>query len=105
MIAQILITALICWGIYNATRVTYSLIEQKHTKKEVLWFVKWYGDQWLPYWATNPLYNCPACMGSVWSIITSWYFGIDQLTDLIPIILAVSGLNYIIGRLFPYSEE
>jgi len=105
MITIIIITALICWGFYNATRVVWSPIEQKYTKKEVLWFIKWHGDQLLPYWITKPLYNCPACMGSFWSIVTCAYFGLDVLTDILFIIPAVSGLNYIIGRLFPYSED
>ena len=102
MIIQILITSLICFGIYNATRVKFSLIENKYTQKEILWFIKYYADQYLTEWLRKPLYDCPCCMASFWSIVTSLYFGFS--IELLIIIPAVSGLNYICSRMFPYSE-
>lgn len=102
MLIQIILTSLWIWGFYYATRVQYSLIELKFTQKEILWFVKWYGDKYLPEWIRKPLYDCPMCMASAHSLVLSLYFGID-LTILI-FIPCVCGLNYIINRMFPYSE-
>jgi hypothetical protein len=40
-------------------------------------------------------------MGSVWSIITVSYFGIEVLSDIVPMIFAVCGLNYMILTFMP----
>lgn len=101
MILQILITSLICFGIYKATRYKYYEIEGIE-KTELLGFVKKYGKS-LPSYITKPLYDCPPCMGSFWSIITSFYFGFS--IDLLLIIPATCGLSYILTRLFPYMDE
>lgn len=102
MINQILITSLVCFGIYKATRYSYNRIEDSE-HFEVLGCIKKYGDQHFPTWIQKPLYNCPPCMGSFWSVVTSCYFGFG--VELLLIIPAVSGLNYILTRLFPYTEE
>jgi hypothetical protein len=102
MIAQILITSLVCFGIYKATRYRYDLInDSEHS--EALGFVKKYGDQHLPIWLRKPLYDCPPCMGSFWSVMTSIYFGFG--IELLMIIPAVCGMNYILIRLFPYTDD
>lgn len=92
MITQILITSLVCFGIFKATR-----------EFMVLHFIKQYGDIHFPKWMRYPLYECTACMGSFWSLVTCLKFGIS--VDILLIIPAVSGLNYIIFRMFPYSED
>ena len=102
MIYQILLTSLWIWGFYYATRVQYSLIELKFTQKEILWPIKWYGDMYLPEWLRKPLYDCPMCMASAHSLLLSLFFGIDY--TIILIVTMTCGLNYIISRVFPYSE-
>lgn len=103
MISQIIITGLFIWGIYYATRVKWSDIEQKFTQKEIFWFVKWYGDKWLSEWITKPLYDCPMCMASVHSVaLAALFFGFTW--NLLLIIPAVCGFNYVLNRVM-YSEE
>lgn len=108
MMTQIIVTSLVCFGTYKATRyTTYVEAYRKHgdvtARSEVLGFIKKYGDEHFPLWVRKPLYDCPPCMGSFWSVVTSVYFGFG--VELLLIIPAVSGLNYILTRLFPYSEE
>lgn len=104
MIAHILITSLICFGVYKTTRYKFYPVEQEEVS-EVFGFVKKYGDIYLPYWLRKPLYDCPPCMASVWSIVSSWYFGLESIGDIVPLALAVCGLNYILLRLFPYTDD
>lgn len=101
MINHILLTSLICFGVFHATRYEWSVIEGKAIRYEVLGFIKKYGDQWLPLWIRKPLYDCPMCMASFWSVVTSAYFGLEVIADIVPVILAVSGLNYIIFMILP----
>lgn len=101
---QIILNSFLCYGVYYATRYEYSLIEKKVTRNEILGFVKKYGDRFLPEFIRKPLYDCPMCMASVWSIVSACYFGLDYFTDIFPIILMTCGLNFIFHRLFPYSE-
>jgi len=104
MITQILITSLVCFGIYKATRYkAWMDVNGVQRQYEILGLIKRYGDLYLPSWIRKPLYDCPPCMGSVWSVVTSLYFGFG--VELLLIIPAVSGLNYILVRLFPYSED
>ena len=95
----ILTASLISWGFFAATR--YRVYQDGVVSSQILGFVKKYGDQHLPIWIRKPLYDCPTCMGSVWSIITVSYFGIEVLSDIVPMILAVSGLNYLILTFMP----
>jgi hypothetical protein len=104
MILQILLNSFIIWGVFYATRYEYSEIERKVTRNEILGFVKKYGDVILPLWLRKPLYDCPMCMASFWSIMSAFYFGLDKYSDIVPIIFGTCGLNYIFNRLFPYSE-
>jgi hypothetical protein len=101
---QIILNSFICYGVFYATRYEWSVIENKEVRNEALGFIKKYGDQVLPLWIRKPLYDCPMCMGSFWSVVTSLYFGLEVLADIIPIILATCGLNYIIHKLSPYND-
>jgi hypothetical protein len=101
---QFITTGFVCYGMYYATRVKYSVIENRFTQKEIFWFVKWYGDQYLTEWLRKPLYDCPICMASFWTITTSLlFFGLDFTALLV--IPAAAGMNYVLSRLFPYSED
>lgn len=42
-------------------------------------------------WVLEPLYSCPICMASVYTLI-AWVY-MDYSFDLIPVMLAVCGLN------------
>jgi len=102
MIEQVLITSFIIWAFYALTRVKFSPIENKFTEKAPLWFIKWYGDQYLHPDIQNLIYDCGKCMAWLWTIGLSFYFGFTWSTPLIA--LAVCGLNYVLIRLYPYSE-
>lgn len=92
MIEQIIINCFVCFGIYKAVSPGMILFPVKH-----------YGDLWLPEWVRNPLYDCAICMASVWSLITAFYFGFHW--NLILVIIATAGINYILTRLFPYTDR
>lgn len=100
MINQICLTSLICFGFFAATRYTYYPVEQKE-EGQVLGFIKKYGDKHLPLWIRKPLYDCPTCMGSFWTLVTCSYFGLEVLLDIVPMILATSGFNFIIWSILP----
>ena len=93
MIHQSIINTLIIFGVYGATR-----------EGMIGHFIKKYLDRHLTKYGTYPLYECPKCMASVWSVLTAFYFGLDCIFDIIPIIIATSGAAYILLRLFPYND-
>ena len=104
MIHHIILNSFLCYGIHYATRYEYSLIERKVTRNEILGFIKKYGDLFLPEFIRKPLYDCPMCMASIWSIVSAFFIWHTNLDQLIPTIFWTCGLNYIVNRLFPYSE-
>jgi hypothetical protein len=53
-------------------------------------------NKWSKY-VQKPLWDCLACMSSVWTIVLTWSFDIR-------VILAVCGLNVIISRLIERDE-
>ena len=101
LLHQIILNSFLCYGVFYATRYEWSVIEAKETRNEILGFIKKYGDQFLPLWIRKPLYDCPMCMGSVWSILSAAYFGLEVITDIVPIILATCGLNYLLYKILP----
>jgi hypothetical protein len=50
----------------------------------------------LPEWVCKPLFSCPVCMSSVWSLVFLGVFGIPDWEFIPVIILMVAGLNTII---------
>lgn len=103
MISQIIITAFTIWAFYALTRVKFSLIENKFTQKSPLWFIKWYGDKKLPQDISNLIYDCPKCMAWLWTIGLSFVFGFSYMTILVA--TSVCGINYVLLRLFPYTDD
>ncbi len=132
LLHQIILNSFLCYGVFYATR--YEFVSEEITearrkvrefckvnfngshlplwvknnpypKKRVLWFVKKYGDLYLPIWLRNPLYDCVFCMASAWSIASALLFGIQEWYYIFPMILATCGLSFILNRLFPYDEN
>ncbi len=78
--------------------------------KNILWFIKWNGDKYLPIWLRKPLYDCPRCMASLHSTYVYFTLGTlylaPQITTiqfiyLYPVyILMLSGMVEIIIRRF-----
>lgn len=101
---QIILNSFLCYGVYYATRYEYSLIEKKVTRNEFLGFVKKYGDRFLPEFIRKPLYDCPMCMASVWSIVSAFFIWHTGFENLIPAIVWTCGLNFIIHKLSPYND-
>jgi hypothetical protein len=102
-----LINCLIIIGAYEAT--DYETKEGKLDREETGifgWFA-FKGDKILPYTVTKPLWNCPVCMSSVWSIAPYWGY-VWLLKDfrweyglIYPgYILMLAGLNCIIVTYF-----
>lgn len=104
LLHQIILNSFLCYGVFYATRYEWSVLEDKATRNEILGFIKKYGDQFLPVWIRKPLYDCPMCMASFWSIISAWFIWYTKFDQLIPTIVWTCGLNYIIHKLSPYND-
>jgi hypothetical protein len=103
MIEQIIITSFTIWAFFALTRVKFSVAENKFTQKSPLWFIKWYGDKWIHRDLALLIYDCPKCQAWLWTIITSLIFGFSWITILVA--TSVCGINYVLLRLFPYSDD
>ena len=57
--------------------------------------VKDWLDGYLPLWATKPLYNCPTCMASVWTLAYFAVYGHHFMPaiDLVILIPSVAFVN------------
>lgn len=55
------------------------------------WFHKW-----LPVMLQKPLYDCPACMSSIWGSII-WFSTGGDLIWWVPFVFALCGLNRIVS--------
>lgn len=67
--------------------------------KNILWFVKYYGDIYFPSWLRKPLYDCPRCMASIHSTYVYFLFG-QELIYYPVYILMLSGMIEIVVRKF-----
>lgn len=116
LILLIIICSLWCFGFNYAVLYTPNFdmmsnnkkeIYPTDNKKEVLWFIRYYGNKWLPLWVTKPIYGCLSCMGSVHGIIFYWSYVLlspGRITPLnfilcVVVITAVTGLNRILRQL------
>ncbi len=111
----VVICSLFCFGFNYATLYTPNFdvmtndskrkeLYPVDDKKEVLWFIRYYGNKWFPLYLTKPLYGCLMCMGSVYG--TLFYFGYAlnagsvinslMLIKCVVVITAVTGLNRIL---------
>lgn len=76
-------------------------------KKELLWFIRYYGNLCLPVWLTKPLYGCLMCMSSVHGSIFYWGYilthpgRINLLTFILWVVtvMAVAGLNRLLKQI------
>jgi hypothetical protein len=63
----------------------------------------------LPEWVCKPLFSCPVCMASVWSLVFFAVFGLPEWPFIPVVILMVAGLNTVIVSLIiniiPDKEE
>ncbi len=62
--------------------------------KNILWFIKFYGDKILPEYWTRPIYSCVVCMSSLWGSIL--YFTFTDHYNIIQwlvSVVALAGLN------------
>jgi hypothetical protein len=52
-------------------------------------------DQHLPIWLRKPIYDCPVCMSSIWTILYYLTIGIHDLTiaQTAWLLLMVAGIN------------
>jgi hypothetical protein len=53
----------------------------------------------LPKWIHKPLFSCPICMSSVWSVVYFAVFGLPDWVFIPLVILMVAGLNTVIVSL------
>lgn len=88
MLETIIIISLICVAINIATWKSMILHEPAKYIENII--TKIVGEK-LCYWILEPLYKCPICMGSLWTIII-WLHE-DCSFRLIPVLLGVVGLN------------
>lgn len=114
LILLIVICSLVCFGVNYATLynprydlMTNQRIEVVPTDTEVLWFIRYYGNKWLPKGVTKPLYGCVVCMSSVYSSLVYWGFifcshqEINSLTILkwVVVVPAVAALNRFLNKI------
>ena len=81
----IIIGSLVCWGVYGL-----------FLEGNLLFKVRQIIEPWLPMMIRNPLYECYACMASIWGTVTWVVMGQPMNWHLIIYLLALSGLNRII---------
>lgn len=63
--------------------------------KNILWFVAYYGEKYLPWYLQKPLYDCPKCMGSLHSIYPYFIvygFSLESLLLWPLYVISLSGL-------------
>lgn len=98
----LLFNSLICLGISRATEFEFGQ-DDKPTSKQLLWFIRYYGELWFGEWVMKPICGCIVCMGSIHG---AWYyylnFGLDYW--MIAWCFALSGVNYIVYKLFLSCE-
>ena len=110
-IGLIAICSLLCFGMYACCQFEEFDSAPKSVKKNwpepgwkmIFWFVRYYIGRHITEFQSKPLYSCPPCMGSVYSVIPTiafllyshislyWFVLIWPVTAL-----CVAGLNYII---------
>lgn len=114
LILLIIICSLFCVGFNYSTSYVpvYEHVagqlpkEQIPDKTELLWFIKYYGNKFLPVYIQKPLYGCLMCMSSIWGSIFYWGYvlnspgRINGLTIIIwvVVVMAVCGLNRIVKQ-------
>lgn len=50
------------------------------------------------FFFTKPLYNCMACMGSIYGLFAALWVGLDKW-EVVLFIIALSGLNAVIDKI------
>lgn len=86
MLETVIIISLICIGVHMLT--AKGMIFHKFAKA-----LQYTMQDSKFSWVLEPLFACPPCMASVWTLI-SWVY-MDYSFDLIPVMLAVCGANSI----------
>jgi hypothetical protein len=74
----------------------------KGIEKDILWWVRWYASEF-PWYVRKPLYYCPKCMSSLWSIPVYWYFmplSVDSVIIYLFYIPALAALNVFVTKKF-----
>lgn len=84
------------FGLNYAVGSTVLVEEEKETiiEKNILWFVGYYGDMFIPEFWTKPLYNCVMCMASFWGSL--FYVTFTPEIDILKwgvFIVVLAGLN------------
>lgn len=113
IIELIFITSLFCFGFNYVTSYIpeFDYISGQNPKevtptkeKELLWFIRFYGNKYLPIYIQKPLYSCPMCMASIWGSVFYWgsVLNTEQvinsliLIKWLAVVVAISGLNRVI---------
>lgn len=105
MIAEIIITSLVCVGVKITTQFSNweqfddnpEMFRGKHTPPHrfILWWLRWYGS-YLPKTLRKPLYQCLPCMASLWSVPAILVYSVP-IIEIPLMIIAVAGLNGLIS--------
>lgn len=115
LVLLLIINTFVIYGFHSATEYCLCVIknlQEKPIKKidrensNILWWIAYYGDRLLPYWATKPLYNCPICMSSIWGL---WYWRFhpweqSQISYWIFYTLGLAGMCWLIGVIWEQKE-
>jgi hypothetical protein len=117
IIELIVITSLFCFGFNYATLYTpnftselnaggdgFTQLQTIPKDRELLWFIRYYGDKYLRKEVTKPIYGCLMCMGSVWGSVFYWsfVFGNESIINSktiviwVVVVAATSGLNRVL---------
>lgn len=104
-ISLIIITSLFIVGLHKSTEYFLDYNNQPDPNdRMVLWFLRYYAEQWFPSWVSKPLIGCPACMASIWGSSFYWiqYWGAWSMSSVmswVVFVFATSATNRIINNL------
>ncbi len=100
-----LINAFVIIGFHESTAYQQGLKGYSLDDSNLLGFIAYWGDKILPWFFTKPLWNCPLCMSSLWSV---WYWVFPRNHDWIEYIFyifALAGIVHILCVIWEIKER
>jgi hypothetical protein len=101
-ISLIIITSLFIVGLHKSTEYYLDYNNQPDPNdRMVLWFLRYYAEQWFPSWIYKPLIGCTACMASIWGSLFYWihYWGAWTIESFwsLPRFIIVTDVSFIMN--------
>lgn len=106
LVTLLILNAFVVYGFHAATDYKINNGRRDRDSSNILWWISYYGDQFLPYWLTKPLWNCPVCMSSIWGL-WFWMFHpweVGEIKHWVFYTLALAGICWLIGIIWEQKE-